>query len=139
MATVLLEDVNVGDQLPEFVGPVVTRHVLSMFCGASADYSPMHVDIDFVKQFGMKDVFVNGMLSMAYLAQLLTRWVPQSQLRKWGVRFLAITPLHVRVTCTGIITGKFEAEGERRVRLQINTYTDAGAHTLSGEAVIALF
>ena len=133
-----LEDLNVGYEFPEHVGPAVTRHVLSLFCGASADYSPMHVDIDFVKQFGMKDVFVNGILSMAYLAQLLTHWVPQSQLREWRVRFLAITPLHVRVTCTGVIIGKFEAEGESRVRLQINAYTDAGVHTLSGEAVIAI-
>ena len=90
------------------------------------------------KAFGMPDVFAHGMLSMAYLAQLLTRWVPQSQIRTWGVRFVAITPVHAKVICTGKVVEKFEADGERRVRLEINAHTDAGLHTLAGDAVIAL-
>ena len=136
--TIAFDDVNVGDSLPELVSPEITRHVLALFCGASGDHNPMHVDIDFAKSFGMDDVFAHGMLSMAYLAQLLTHWVPQSQLREWNARFLSITPIHVRVTCTGTITEKFEAGGEKRARLQINARTDDGSHTLSGEAVIAL-
>jgi len=36
------------------------------------------------------------------------------------------------------VVEKFEADGEKRVRLEINAHTDAGLHTLAGDAVIAL-
>ncbi|HWD28548.1 MAG TPA: MaoC family dehydratase [Rhizomicrobium sp.] len=136
--SLVYDQINVGDSLPEHVSGEITRHVLALYCGASGDHNPMHVDIDFAKKFGMPDVFAHGMLSMAFLAQLLTKWVPQDRIRHWGVRFTAITPVHANVICTGKIVEKFEAEGEKRVRLEINAKTDAGLHTLAGDAVIAL-
>jgi acyl dehydratase len=129
---------DVGDALPEHLSPEISRHVLALFCGGSGDHNPMHVDADFAKSFGMPDVFAHGMLSMAYLAQMLTRWVPQQHLREYGARFLAITPLHVAVVSTGRVIEKFEVGGERRVRLEINAHTTGGQHTLAGEAVVAL-
>ena len=136
--TLTYDGVNVGDVLTEHTSKPISRHTLALYCGASGDHNPIHVDSDFAKRFGMPDVFAHGMLSMAYLAQLLTRWVPQDQLRQWGVRFVAITPVHAKVICTGKVVEKFEAEGETRVRLEINAHTDAGLHTLAGDAVIAL-
>ena len=133
-----LDSVKVGDDVPEHVSPAISRHVLALFCGASSDHNPMHVDIDFAQSFGMPDVFAHGMLSMAYLAQLLTRWVPQSRIRSFGVRFVAMTPVHAKVVCTGKVIEVFSVEGERRARLEINARTDAGIHTLAGEAVIGL-
>ncbi|HEY1710577.1 MAG TPA: MaoC family dehydratase [Rhizomicrobium sp.] len=132
------EQISVGDALPEHSSAEITRHVLALYCGASGDHNPMHVDIDFAKKFGMPDVFAHGMLSMAFLAQLLTKWVPPDRIRHWGVRFTAITPVHAKVICTGKVVEKFEADGENRLRLEINTKTDAGLHTLTGDAVIAL-
>lgn len=136
--TISFDAVAVGDTLPPHRSPEITRHVLALFCGASGDHNPIHVDSDFARSFGMPDVFAHGMLSMAYLAQLLTHWVPQSQLRHWSVRFLAITPVHACAICSGRIVEKFHADGEKRVRLAIDVHTDAGVHTLGGEAVIAL-
>jgi acyl dehydratase len=136
--TVTVNNMKVGDSLPDPVSPEITRQVLALFCGASGDHNPMHVDTDFAKSFGMPDVFAHGMLSMAYLAQLLTRWVPQSRIRSWGVRFVAITPVHAKLVCTGKVVGLVEVGGEKCARLKINAHTDGGVHTLSGEAVIAL-
>ncbi len=136
--TITFDTVQPGDALPEHVSADITRTVLALFCGGSGDHNPIHIDSDFAKSAGMPDVFAHGMLSMAYLAQLLTRWVPQSQLRSWGVRFLSITPVHSRVLCTGKVLEKFEIEGEGRVKIAIDAHTDAGQHTLAGEAVIAL-
>lgn len=133
-----LDSVKVGDDVPEHVSPAISRHVLALFCGASGDHNPMHVDIDVAQSFGMPDVFAHGMLSMAYLAQLLTRWVPQSRIRSFGVRFVAMTPVHAKVICTGKVIEVFRVEGERRARLEINARTDAGIHTLAAEAVIGL-
>lgn len=138
MATITYHAVNVGETLPPHESRPITRHVLALYCGASGDHNPIHVDIDFARKAGMPDVFAHGMLSMAYLAQLLTGWVPQDQIRQWGVRFIAITPVHAKVLCTGRVVEKFEADGERRVRLAIDAHTDGGIHTLSGDAIIAL-
>jgi acyl dehydratase len=136
--SVTYDAVNVGDALPPHESRPITRHALALYCGASGDHNPIHVDIDFAKQAGMPDVFAHGMLSMAYLAQLLTGWVQQDQIRQWGVRFVAITPVHAKVLCTGKVVEKFEADGETRVRLEINAHTGGGLHTLAGDAVIAL-
>jgi acyl dehydratase len=136
--TLTFDAVNLGDDLPGHESRPISRHTLALFCGASGDHNPIHVDIDFAKKAGMPDVFAHGMLSMAYLAQLLTGWVPQDRIKSWGVRFVAITPVHAKVLCTGKVVEKFEAEGEKRVRLEINAHTDGGLHTLAGDAVIAL-
>ncbi|MEQ8268581.1 MAG: MaoC family dehydratase [Parvibaculum sp.] len=136
--TVTYDSVKIGDELPLHESAPISRHTLALYCGASGDHNPMHVDIDFAKKFGMPDVFAHGMLSMAFLAQLLTKWVPQERIRHWGVRFTAITPVHARVICTGKVVEKFEKDGEKQVRLEINAKTDGGLHTLAGDAVIAL-
>src|SRR3546814_20856968 len=84
----------------------------------------------------MPDVFGHGMLSMAYLAQLITHWAPQDRLLSWTVRFTAIPPLYATVTATGEVTEIFD-DGERRcARLAVRTVTAAGTTTLEGEAVL---
>lgn len=130
-------NLNVGDQLPAFTTEPISRHTLALYCGASGDHNPIHVDIDFAKSAGMPDVFAHGMLSMAYLARLLTHWAPQTALRAYGVRFVAITHVGDRITCSGKVVEKFEAAGERRVRLELSTANQDGQLKLSGDAVIA--
>src|SRR3546814_2391616 len=88
--------IAVGDVLPELVRGPIDRKTLALFAGASHDHVPLHIDTDFARAAGMDDVFAHGMLGMAYLAQMLTRWAPQGHLRSWNVRFTAITPLHAR-------------------------------------------
>ncbi|MNE61756.1 hypothetical protein D3C80_1569930 [compost metagenome] len=78
------------------------------------------------------------MLSMAYLGRLLTQWVDQRQLREFGVRFLGITHLGHVITCSGKVVEKFEAEGERRVKLEIRTSNQYGDVKILGDAVVAL-
>jgi acyl dehydratase len=129
---------QVGDALPAFTTPPISRLTLALYCGASGDHNPMHVDIDFARQGGAPDVFAHGMLSMAYLGRLLTRWVPQQRLRDYGVRFVAITQVGDVVTCSGTVTELFQADGERRARLSLQTTNQAGQVKLTGDAVVAL-
>ena len=130
--------VAIGDTLPELVRGPIDRATLALFAGASHDHVPLHIDSDFAKAAGMDDVFAHGMLSMAYLAQMLTHWAPQDRLRRWTVRFTAITPLHATVTCRGKVTEIFEESGERLARVRIGSWTDKDVQTLDGEAVVAL-
>lgn len=138
MNAVSFDSVNVGDALPSFQTDPISRLALALYCGASGDHNPIHVDIDFAHAAGQKDVFAHGMLSMAYLGRLLTNWVPQQALRQYGVRFVAITQVADRITCRGTVVEKFEADGEKRVRLELSTVNADGEVKLSGDAVVAL-
>ena len=136
MSELSYASINVGDELPSHVCGPITRTTLALFGGASGDHNPIHVDIDFAKKAGMPDVFAHGMLSMAFLAQLLTNWVGQDQIREYGVRFTSITPVLATVTCKGKVTEKFEQDGEPRLKVEVSTEVDDGTKTLVGDAVI---
>jgi acyl dehydratase len=132
------EDIQVGDSIPPLTTEPISRHALALYAGASGDHNPIHVDIDFARKAGMPDVFAHGMLSMAYLARILTNWVPQSALRSYRVRFAAITHVGDAISCSGKVVEKFMQDGEKRVRLELATVNQAGETKLSGEAVVAL-
>ena len=132
------DSVQVGDHLPGFETPPLTRLTLALYCGASGDHNPIHVDTDFAKAAGMPDVIAHGMLSMAWLARVLTDFVPQTALREYGVRFAAMTQVGERIRCAATVAEKFERNGERCVRLELVTTNQDGQIKLSGEAVVAL-
>jgi acyl dehydratase len=129
---------QVGDEIPSLELPAISRLNLALYCGASGDHNPIHVDIDFAKSAGVPDVFAHGMLSMAWLGRLLTNWVPQKSIREFSVRFAAITQVGEVVTCRATLMEKFEANGEQRLRLAVTTSNQTGEIKLSGEAVVAI-
>jgi len=126
-----------GDVLPPVELPPISRLDLALYCGASGDHNPIHVDIDFAKAAGMPDVFAHGMLSAAWLGRLLTGWVPQQAIRSLDLRFVAITHVGERITCTGTVAEKFEQNGQRCVRLRLATASEAGIQKLTAEALVA--
>jgi acyl dehydratase len=131
------DQLQVGDNLPPLQLPPINRLALALYCGATGDHNPIHVDIDFAKSAGMPDVFAHGMLSAAWLGRLLTDWVPQTAIRSLDIRFAALTHVGERISCTGKVAEKFEHEGQRRVRLHLTTTNQDGMVKLAGEALIA--
>jgi acyl dehydratase len=136
--TLIWTDIQVGDKIPLLQLPPLTRHTLALYCGASGDHNPIHVDSDFAKSAGLPDVFAHGMLSMAWLSRMLTNWVPQSAIRAFSVRFAALTQVGEVITCTAEITEKFQVDGELRVRLALTTANADGQIKLAGDAVVAI-
>jgi acyl dehydratase len=132
------DDVKVGDTLKPIVLPPISRHQLALYCGGSGDHNPIHVDIDFARKFGFKDVFAHGMLSMAFLGRLVTAWVPQAQLRDLGTRFTSITWVGDVITVSGKVTGKREEGGQKLVDLEVKCTNQNGQDTLQGNATVAL-
>ena len=129
---------NVGERIFHKEFPAITRHRLALYCGASGDHNPIHVDLDFARKAGFPDVFTHGMLVMAYLGQALTDAVPPPRLRSFSTRFVAITQLGARLTCEGHVSELVEHKGERCAKLALTTKDENGDVKLSGEAVIAL-
>ena len=138
MTTPTFDAVQVGDALPTLQLPPVDRRTLALFGGASGDHNAVHIDIDFARRAGMPDVFAQGMLGMAWLGRLLVQWAPQSQLRRFDVRFMGITHLGNAMTCTGKVLEKLEHQGERCVRVEVQTTNQYGQTKIAGEALVAL-
>lgn len=130
--------VRVGDVLPPVRPEPITRTTLALFAGASGDHNPIHIDIDAAHAAGMDDVFGHGMLTMAHAARLLTSWIPQQYLRRFRVRFSAITPVHGAPLCTGRVTALDIVDGEQRATVELTVTLADGTTTLVGEAEVAL-
>ena len=131
------ESLKVGDEIPVLKIPPVSRHTLALYCGASGDHNPIHVDMDYAKSVGLDDVIAHGMLSAGYLARMITDWVPQSAIKSINNRFTAMTHIGDSVTCTGKVVEKFEKGNEKLVRLEMKAHTPK-AQTIITEALIAL-
>ena len=129
---------KLGERIVHKEFPPITRHRLALYCGASGDHNPIHVDLDFAKKAGFPDVFSHGMLVMAYLGQALIDAVSPSRIRSFSTRFAAITQLGAKLTCEGTVAELIEHDGEKRARIALTTKDESGEIKLAGEAVIAL-
>jgi acyl dehydratase len=127
---------QVGDALPPLVFGPISRKTLALYAGASGDHNPIHIDLDFAQEAGMEDVFAHGMLSMAQLGRMVTDWAGQDRLRALSSRFTAITPVGATVTCTAIVTDRFEEHGRVLLTLKLAAHIDDGTRTLRGEAKV---
>ena len=135
MAELNFDDVQVGTQLPFLQAEPISRLTLALYCGASGDHNPIHVDTDFARAAGRDDVFAHGMLGMAYLARLVTGWVPQGAIRSLSTRFVAITHVGDRISCSGTVVEKL---ADRQVRLALTAQDHSGIVKLEGVAIVEL-
>jgi len=138
MTAPAFDGIKIGDELPPLQLPPVDRTTLALFAGASGDHNPIHIDTDFARRSGMPDVFAQGMLGMAWLARLITGWIPQSSLRRFDVRFQGVTHLGNAMRCSGRIVEKLDLNGERCLRIELRSANQFGQTKNIGEAVVAL-
>lgn len=114
----------------------VSRLTLALYCGASGDHNPIHVDSDFARAAGYPDVFAHGMLPMAYLARMLTDWVAPEAIRAMRVRFTAITRVGEVLVCSGEVMPDAPGGGDSlRVRLAVVAEA-SGEVKVTGEALV---
>ena len=131
-----LDTASVGDKIPDLVIEPITRSTLALYAGASGDHNPMHIDLDFAKEAGMKDVFAHGMLIMAYLGRAVTNIVPQSNLKNFNVRFSSITNIGDILTCSGEVTKIDKNNSKKTIVLDLIVSDEFGDIKISGVAII---
>jgi acyl dehydratase len=136
MSLLTLETAKTGDVLTELRLPSITRQQLALYCGGSGDHNPIHVDIDFAKSAGVKDVFAHGMLSMCFMGRLITSLVPQSKVKSFGVRFVAITWVGDVITVKGRIAAVDKEQ--KTLTLELTCENQKGEPTLQGQSVVSL-
>ncbi len=128
----------VGTVLPSVTLPALTRATLALYAGGSGDHIPLHIDSDFAKSVGHQDVFMHGMLGAAYVARMLTEWVPQERLVSIDVRFRAITYPGESLHATGTVVATDVDGVVGNTRVEVSLTNAEGEVKLAGSAHINL-
>jgi len=128
-------ELSVGDTYTECLVEDLKRTQIVMYAGASGDYNPVHSDELFTKEIaGYPSVCAHGMLTMGMTGRMLTNYVGDGRLTKFGVRFTSqVWPgdtLNSTATVDGIEDGI--------VSLNVETTNQDGVKVLSGYAAARL-
>ncbi|GMA57146.1 acyl dehydratase [Alicyclobacillus sacchari] len=122
----------VGDRLAPLTKPPVTRTQLVMYSGASGDFNPIHTVESFAQEAGLGGVIAHGMLTMAFVGQMLTDLLGEcGELETFGIRFIDMVRPDDIITCEGIVT-----EVEEDADGQIVACDIWAKKTPSGEKVV---
>lgn len=122
---------KIGDTYTECLVEDLKRTQLVMYAGTSGDYNPLHTDEIFSTQIAKyPSVFAHGMLTMGMTGRMLTNYVGDGRLTKYGVRFTSqVWPgdtLHSTATVESVEKGI--------VNLIVETRNQNDAVVLSGYA-----
>lgn len=132
------EDVTEGMEIPRLVKHP-TPQSLVRYAGASGDFNVIHYNETLAKQQGLETIIVHGALKNAYLGQLLTDWVGlYGRIKKYGCQYRGMDYPNNDIICRGVVTRKYQENGEYLVDLEIWTENPAGEKTSPGYATVAL-
>jgi acyl dehydratase len=137
--TLRASQLKVGDTREEVVVENLSRTQLVMYAGASGDYNPVHTDEVFAtKVAGYPTVFAHGMLSMGATGRMLTNWVGDGRLTKYGVRFVAQVWPGDSLTARAKVEAIRDEEGQKLADLSVVTVNQDGKEVVSGYACARL-
>ena len=124
-------DLSIGDTYSECLVEDLKRTQIVQYAGSSGDYNPLHTDDLFTKEVaGYPTVFAHGMLTMGMTGRMLTNYVGDGRLTKFGVRFTN----QVWPGDTLNSTATVESVEDGFVNLEVKTTNQDGTVVLSGYA-----
>lgn len=128
-------NLTVGDTYSEVLVEDLKRTQLVQYAGASGDYNPVHTDEKFVTEIaGYPTVFAHGMLTMGMAGVLLTNYVGDGRLTKYGVRFVNQVWPGDTLTGTAEVVEVREEDGQQLVDLKLTTVNQDDTPVLTGSA-----
>lgn len=115
--------------------PPITKEQLRDYARASGDNNPIHLDDTFAKSAGFPSVIAHGMLSMAFMGDLIDFNFPPSQykLKQFSCRFKKVTFPGDVITSKGKVKS---IDSEGKITLTLWAENQTGEHTVEGEAVV---
>ena len=135
MMALKASDLSVGDTHEEVVVEDLSRTQIVQYAGASGDYNPLHTDEKFaVEAGGYPTAFAHGMLSMGLTGTMLSNYVGDGRLTKFGVRFSRQVFPGATLTATATVEAVREEGGEHFVDLTLSTTNQDGEEVVQGSA-----
>ena len=134
MTDLHFSQLRINDSLPT-VEHAVSQDTLDRCAVAHLDYNPVHTDEKFVTEIaGYPTVFAHGMLTMGMTGRLVTDWVGDGRVTKYGVRFVNQVWPGDTLTGTAEVAEIREEDGEHLVDLTITTVNQDDVPVLTGTA-----
>jgi acyl dehydratase len=131
--------IKVGDTHSERVVENISRTQLVQYAGASGDYNPLHTDeVYTVQAAGYKSVFAHGMLTMGLTGKMLTNYVGDGRLTKFGVRFTNQVWPGDTLDAKATVAAIRDEGGQKLADLTISTTNQDGKEVVSGTATARL-
>ena len=133
--TLKASDLKVGDAFQQRLVEDLKRTQIVQYAGASGDYNPLHTDEIFTTQIaGYPSVFAHGMLTMGMTGKMLTDYVGDARLTKYGVRFTNQVWPGDTLDSTATVKAISEKDGVTVVELDVSTVNQNGVVVVSGYA-----
>ena len=120
----------------------VSRESIRLFCDASLDYNPLHLDDDYMKgSFGKTSfggIIMHGMNNFGLISRMLTDWAyPAGAIhRRLETRWLKPVRPGDTIRPTAIIKSKQATARSRWVLLDVMVTNQNGEKVASGEAMV---
>ena len=135
---VYFEDVNEGDGIPQLVKNCSTQQLVQWAAG-SGDFYQIHYDKDFAQSTGLQDIIVHGALKHAFLGQLVHDWMGYGgRIKKFGCQYRGMDDAKQDIVCKGVISKKYQEDGQNLVELEVWTENSQGKKTSPGSATVTL-
>jgi acyl dehydratase len=126
---------KVGDTHTARLVKDLKRTQIVQYAGASGDYNPIHTDEVFTtKVAGYPSVFAHGMLTMGMTGKMLTDYVGDARLTKYGVRFTNQVWPGDTLDSTATLKEIKENGGQKIAVFDVSTVNQNGVVVVSGYA-----
>ena len=130
---------KVGDTYTERVVEDLKRTQIVMYAGTSGDYNPLHTDeIYTTKVAGYPSVFAHGMLTMGMTGKMLTNYVGDGRLTKYGVRFTNQVWPGDTLDATAAVDAIRQEGGKQYADITVSTKNQNGVEVVRGNATALL-
>lgn len=138
-AKVNYEDIEVGQEIPPLKKNCNTQQLV-IWAAGSGDFYQIHYDPDFAKnEAKLPGIIVHGALKHAFLGQLISDWVGDPRaIKRVACAYRGMDFPYEDITCRGVVTKKWQENGENLVELEIWTENPEGQKTTPGTAVVSL-
>jgi acyl dehydratase len=128
-------DLDIGEEYSVLLVEDLKRTQIVQYAGASGDYNPLHSDEIYAKDVaGYPSVFAHGMLTMGMTGKMLSDYVGDGRLTKFGVRFTNQVWPGDDLSATLVLENIADVEGEKRANFEVCTTNQDGAVVLKGYA-----
>lgn len=132
------DEVTEGMSLPELKKNCSTQQLVQWAAG-SGDFYQIHYDKDFALNTGLSNIIVHGALKNAFLGQLVHDWIGnEGRIKSYGCSYRGMDFPVEDIICKGVVTKKYEKDGEKLVDLDIWTENPSGKKTTPGNATVRL-